>query len=144
MCSKIEASFYDLSDIVFAPQEGFCQKSELIPLYKDDKLLKKYLIDNDINIGDIIFIGGNIDRMEYCFKIVTEDRNLIDGELGESILFAPRNKKYLEEIKNKNISYEKVLNEINDDETFRDLFFCTNEDDYFDSCITRYHNNNLI
>lgn len=147
MCSKIQASFYDISNIVYYPNKGFFEKDQAIPLYKDKKLLKEYIISHyNMNLGDIIFIGGTGDRQEYYFGIVIEDGNHINGDYGPNIIFEKKHITYLEKIKNKNISYKNVFNEINNNEYYRDLFFGNydDEDVIYDSIIKQYNQNNLI
>ena len=143
MNSKIQASFYDISNIVYSPIEGFCHKKQLIPLYKDKDLLKKYIIENNMNLGDIIFIGGNSDRQEYCFGIVIEDGEYINGDYGPFIIFEKRHIIHLEKIKNKNISYKNVLDKINNNLDYRDLFF-GNYDEEDNSYLIPYNDNNLL
>lgn len=146
MSSKIQALFYDISNIVFSPKKGFCDKNEMIPLYKDKIFIEQYIVENNINLGDIIFIGGTGDRQEYYFGIVIENGKYIGGEYGSYIIFDKIHNKHLETIKNKNISYKNVLNEINNNEYYRDLFFGNYDEEniIYDSCMEKYNENNLI
>lgn len=140
----MEASFYDISNIVFSYQKGFSLKSDIIPLYKDKKLIKQYIIEKNMNFGDIIFIGGDGDRQEYYFAFVIENGEYIQGEYGPYIIFQKQYEKYLEKIKNKNISYQNVFNELNNNEYYRDLFFGYDDYTIYDSCIKKYEDNNLM
>jgi hypothetical protein len=138
-----QASFYDISNIVLTPKKGYCSKNEIIHIYSDKKLIKQYIIDNNLKFGDIIYYGGNGDRLEYYFGIVTENGNFLKGDEGYYIIFKNENKTVLQKIKDLNISYDNVLKEIKNDEFFGDLFFAYNNDEY-DSIIQDYHDNNLI
>lgn len=137
-----QASFYDIHNIVFTPKKDFCHKNEIIPIYEDKKLIKQYIINNNIKFGDIIYIGGSGDRLEYYFGIVIEDGNFLTGEQGPYIIFD--NNRVLQKIKDLNISYDNALKEIKNDEFFADLFFGYDYDDEYDSIIQKYDENNLI
>ena len=142
MNAKRDSKFYDLSEIIFTDKSGFMNKSDIKKLYNDSNLLTKYILENEINYGDIIFIGGNSDRQEYCFKIVINDGKYIGGDCGNYILFNSRHENFLQKIKELNISYEKVLNELYNDDTFNELFF--NDLSEYEECINMYIEHNLI
>ena len=138
-----QASFYDIHNIVLTPKKDFCHKNEIIHIYEDKKLIKQYIINNNIKFGDIIYIGGNGDRLEYYFGIVIEDGNFLTGEQGPYIIFD--NNTVLQKIKDLNISYDNAFKEIKNDEFFADLFFGYEYDyDEYNSIIQKYDENNLI
>lgn len=147
MSTKRQANFYDLSTTVYTnTKDGFCDKSDIIPLYKNKELLKRYILENNILFGDIIFIGGESDRQEYCFEFVGENGNTLNSNYASHIIFEKKYQEYLDKLKTLNISYEIILNELKNDDFFTNLFFGY-EDDIdllYNSCIEKYKENNLI
>ena len=117
-------------------------RSDIKKLYNYPTLLTKYILENEIKYGDILFIGGECERQEYYFKIVINDGKYIDGNCGNYILFQQIYQKFLQEIKSLNISYGKVLHELYNDDTFNELFF--NDSSEYDECIKLYIEHKLI
>lgn len=139
---KRDAKFYDLSEIIFTDKSGFMNKSEIKKLYNYPALLTRYILENEIKYGDILFIGGDCDRQEYCFKIVINDGKYIEGDCGNYILFKDIYRKFLQKIKSLNISYGKVFHELYNDDTFNVMFF--DDSSEYDECIKLYIEHNLI
>ena len=143
MTTKRDIEFYDLSDIVFVEKNGFNNKSNIKKLYEDPKLLTQYILENNIKQGDIIFIGGDSYRPEYCFKIVVNKGEFISSNYAQSMLFESRHQKYLQEIKALNVSYKKVLDKLYNDELYNEAFFSYDLDE-FEEYIKPYTNQNLM
>lgn len=143
MSTKRDIEFYDLSDIIFVEKNGFNKKSNIKKLYEDPKLITQYILENNIKQGDIIFIGGDSNRPEYCFKIVVNNGDFISSNYAQSMLFESRHLKYLQEIKALNVSYKKVLDKLYNDELYNEAFFSYDLDE-FEEYIKPYTNQNLM
>jgi hypothetical protein len=134
--NKVHAKIYDVSELVKIPEinNGFCRKSDLINFADDQKLISLYIRKNNLNIGDVIYIG------DAKFVIVIDDinHNFIYGENPALLIF--QHITYLEEIKNKNVSYTNLFNKLKQSTTLYQLFFENNYNDI----IKRYEENNLI
>jgi hypothetical protein len=134
--NKVHAKIYDVSELVKIPEinNGFCRKSDLINFADDQKLISLYIRKNNLNIGDVIYIG------DAKFVIVIDDinHNFIYGENPALLIF--QHITYLEKIKNKNVSYTNLFNKLKQSTTLYQLFFENNYNDI----IKRYEENNLI
>jgi hypothetical protein len=118
---KYSPNFYDVSEIVYKKENGFCNKNEIINISKNKNLLIEYIKNINCKEGDILFLGGE-DRLEYSFKIIGENYDLLEGNDPSYILFNKKNENFVLNIKDK-ISYKRVLKQLYEDEYFNDIFF---------------------
>jgi hypothetical protein len=134
--NKTHANIYDVSELVKIPEinNGFCRKSDLINFADDHKLICLYIKKNNLNIGDVIYIG------DAKFVIVIDDinHNFIYGENPALLIF--QHITYLEKIKNKNVSYTNLFNKLKQSTNLYQLFFENN----YNNIIKQYEENNLI
>jgi hypothetical protein len=148
MCDYIEkrnAKFYDISEIVIIPNNNrYVNIKSLCKVWENPLILNEYIEQNNINVGDIFYIRGTSDRPEYGFALVVSSNKINTGEYGPEIIF--QNTEYLNIIKSLNISYTNVLEELYNDDYWRDLFFGDFDDpvQLYESCLDKYRNNGLM
>lgn len=144
---KRNACFYDISEIVKIPlnNNGYVNRKSLVKVSDNSLLLAEYIQNNNIQVGDIFYIGCNSDRLEYGFALVVSNNKIIRGDYGPEIIF--QNTEYLNLIKSLNVSYTNLLKELYDhDDIWRDLFFGDFDDQtyLYESCLDKYRIHGLV
>jgi hypothetical protein len=143
---KRNACFYDISEIVKIPlnNNGYVNRKSLVKVSDNSLLLAEYIQNNNIQVGDIFYIGDNSDRLEYGFALVVPDNKIIRGDYGPEIIF--QYTKYLNLIKSLNVSYTNLLEQLYSDDYWLDVFFGDFDDQtyLYESCLDKYRVHGLV
>jgi hypothetical protein len=137
-----DASFYDIAEKV---TPGYEDRGELTR--EEGKTLtsrlKTYLRNHtNIKYGDIVFVGSTSDRQEYGFKLVLDDGDTVGGESGAGLPLGRA-----KELENRDIHYDSLLTEMNNDDESNEImkmyFFGDNRDAY-DEFVQDYKEKNIF
>lgn len=128
---KIEqnAKFFDISNIINPEYDKFGYITENMIISDYQKRVKKYIYDNKLKFGDIIFIGSKKrNNQELGFQIVLENGNSNSSDDPYYLPLEIKNIKF--KLKNYNIKYKNLFDNIKNDNKINNLFH--NEINYYE------------
>ena len=123
------AKFFDISNIINPEYEKYGYITENMITSNYQKRVKKYINDNNLRFGDIIFIGSKKrNKQELGFQIVLENGNSNSSDDPYYLPLEIKNIKF--KLKNNNVKYKKLFEYIKNNNKINNLFH--NELNYYE------------